>query len=1527
MFCKILFFVLFCSFSFGSTCNFTFVKDLSTTETGYSPSEAIYSNGFLYVNGTRFVKVYNLQDPSNPIGVGNTEKNFSCGDVDWVSKNMNYFPGDNLLFLPTLCKGLRAYNISTPASPVCVGFVDVVSAPMVAPIIIGSKRYAIIAKAQYSYADFSNSVLPGHCNEGDEIPYYSIASGTFLSSPSNLISFEWQGKVYVAIISYTNGFALYDVTGFPGSVSQKFAVSSDKGYGLFFKDGKIYLNTTTGGLKVYSVPSGSYVGGYSNYEYSQAMGVYVDDLYIYLSLGQCVITGGVIILDKNTFSPVVDPFPSTSVYCDQEVDNIMVGVPYNGIAYVYRVARTNLELFKVENCGDYANITLYDYSPKSFDPGAANQSLKITLKNMGNIAATNVQAKLVSSNPSYITVNSPDTQSYGTINPQATKDAYYNITVSPSAQPGTVPFTLNVTSSQGSFTLNFSLTINEPHAILSRNITKNATSNSLDVKYTNTGNAASQSFSLTLNSFTKGVSFTDPTKQFSSIPASGGSQTVNYPYGLQGNCSVLNFISLYLKENPSVSGTPEEYRNVDLLSGTGVYPFIIKDYSTLSKNETTYTLKLYLKNIGQATGNNINVNLSSNRTDISWSVNNQNYGNISVGSTAYKEFTFTAPDGTSGLVTFTADITSQEGCWVYNFNHDLSNIVFQYVDEKHCICGGNCRDLHPDIYEGSSDQAACINFNFKLKNAGSSVANQIPAILEVRDSNPNVEITYNTVNYTLQPNEENWAMEDFMLMINGNFCSGDDSTCPKLKLRLKIPDYSFTKDLDFTVKASTGGGGQPTPCYLAYKSNTLQITESGSDGVVNPGDTVQFTFEIQNTGGTDAPNVVAEISEDSSKEQYITLGTKKVNFGTIKAGQSARNTQPFTFSLSSDAPTGNYYFPLSMTSSCSSTPFTATITIKVSSSTNPTVTLSYQSYTVYGSADPSYLEVGKEQILYVTLKNESTTALPMSQATLSSSEQKVHILTQGYYTILPGKTESAQFKVLVDSTYSGTSILFNIQVQNATVTNPNFYVNVGQSTPPPPTIQAYSIPIAVHAPGANGTFWKTDLFLQNPSSESQTLTIKLLKTDEENQNPPQAQISLSPLGALTVVDVLDSQLFPEFRGYPRAGFLIEFSSSSVPPFVSARIYNDQGSAGTYGQFVPGIPVSNKTRGTAGDIPAYLAGMAKNEKYRANMGLANVSSSYNELVITLIDDQGFPSGSPITKVLAPYNITQLDDIASQTGHSGNIGAFTIKVESNSKVDFVAWGSVVDNVTGDASFVNDQIQPYSKVLIMGVAHAKGTGNTNWRSDFNIYNPSSADLSLLVDYYRYGYDNFKKTTRIGPIPKGGSLIVEDILSEFKGLNENESGFLIAYPEYNVPKNPIISTRTYNDLGVQGTYGQFVSGLDFLNGAATYGKRLAFSGITIDENFRANLGLLNAETETANTITVSLYFKDGNLLSQFQEYMPYPTMAIQINWDVLKGKFKVSSFKDCSIIVEGSGRTFAYISQVDNKTQDPIFILPSLR
>ncbi|MEJ5165550.1 MAG: hypothetical protein WHV67_00805 [Thermoanaerobaculia bacterium] len=476
------------------------------------------------------------------------------------------------------------------------------------------------------------------------------------------------------------------------------------------------------------------------------------------------------------------------------------------------------------------------------------------------------------------------------------------------------------------------------------------------------------------------------------------------------------------------------------------------------------------------------------------------------------------------------------------------------------------------------------------------------------------------------------------------------------------------------------------------------------------------------------------------------------------------------------------------------------------------------------------------------------------------------------------------------------------------------------------TEKSYSIPIVVHSPGAQGTFWKTDLFIQNPSENEMLLTFKLLKANTENSQPPSASLSISANSSITIKDVLNNDHFPEFKGYTMAGLIIDFDSE-IKPYIAARIYNDKGEEGTYGQFVPSMPVLNLLKGPFGDVPSYLFGMVKNAKYRSNMGIANISSEPNEIKISMFDSEGVQVGAIHTLYLLPYNITQINNVASVLGISEDIDCFTLKIESISGKNFIVWGSIVDNITGDASFINDQVQPSDETLIMGVAHASGAVRTNWRTDLNIFNPASKELYLKLNYYRYGYEDFLSFKRLGPIPPGGSIVIEDILSKFNELLENESGFLIVTidPSSKNDKYPIISARTYNDLLEEGTYGQFISGIDFKNSGARKDQKLIFAGITINSNFRANLGIINAESKN-NNISIFLYAKDGRQISQFEQILP-ANKGIQINYNELKDRLGIASFEDCTIILQGTGKILGYVSMVDNKTSDPIFILPAVR
>jgi hypothetical protein len=95
------------------------------------------------------------------------------------------------------------------------------------------------------------------------------------------------------------------------------------------------------------------------------------------------------------------------------------------------------------------------------DPGET-VNLFVTLKNIGNLSATNVSAKLRTSS-SYITLLD-STSFYGTIPQNDTaRGDFYRLSASSSTPPGTIIyFTLSVTSDQGGWDLSFSLTCGQP---------------------------------------------------------------------------------------------------------------------------------------------------------------------------------------------------------------------------------------------------------------------------------------------------------------------------------------------------------------------------------------------------------------------------------------------------------------------------------------------------------------------------------------------------------------------------------------------------------------------------------------------------------------------------------------------------------------------------------------------------------------------------------------------------------------------------------------------------------------------------------------------------------------------------------------------------------------------------------------------------------------------------------------------------------------------------------------------------------
>jgi hypothetical protein len=148
------------------------------------------------------------------------------------------------------------------------------------------------------------------------------------------------------------------------------------------------------------------------------------------------------------------------------------------------------------------------------------------------------------------------------------------------------------------------------------------------------------------------------------------------------------------------------------------------------------------------------------------------------------------------------------------------------------------------------------------------------------------------------------------------------------------------------------------------------------------------------------------------------------------------------------------------------------------------------------------------------------------------------------------------------------------------------------------------------------------------------------------------------------------------------------TSGSV--FANARIYNDQSAngKGTFGQNVPGL-----TRAQAvsqgiivGTVNAVSGNVTGSMNARTNVGLFNPSDSPTSVALQLRTNSGATLATNIIN-LAPWQHMQMP-LSGTAGAAfpfvaGDVGASAVSFLAGSPI--YAYASVVDNVSGDGSFI--------------------------------------------------------------------------------------------------------------------------------------------------------------------------------------------------------------------------------------------------
>ncbi len=480
------------------------------------------------------------------------------------------------------------------------------------------------------------------------------------------------------------------------------------------------------------------------------------------------------------------------------------------------------------------------------------------------------------------------------------------------------------------------------------------------------------------------------------------------------------------------------------------------------------------------------------------------------------------------------------------------------------------------------------------------------------------------------------------------------------------------------------------------------------------------------------------------------------------------------------------------------------------------------------------------------------------------------------------------------------------------------------------------LPSVGHGPGScvGGicTAWRSDVWIFNPSpTQPATVDIFYLQRGAENLNPPKKTITVASGETKELADIV-SNLFTLDNAFGAMQF-----TSNAPVVVTGQIYDanvvTNRGTGTAGQFFAALPAEAAIR--AGQT-ADVIGVAQDSAgvFRTNFGFVETTGNPATVEVQRIDGAGSVLATK-TYVVGGREPKQLSvlDIGGPAGTNQRL-RFRV-VDGTGRI--VAFGSRIDNRTGDPSTIQMSVQPLisifdapsrivplvvpsRRVFLPAVGHAPGAcvGDvcTAWRSDVWMFNSSSATANVDVSFLLRDAENPNPDKRSFTIASGETKEFQDVVLALFGM-DNVFGALEI--DSNVP---IIATGQIYDANVvtnrgTGTAGQFFAGLPE-EVAIGPDQVIDLIGLAQDEQatLRSNVGILETSGNAA-TVEVQRLDGTGNVVAttglglRARELKQFSILNV--------GTSKGINQRIRIRVTEGSGRIVAFGSRLDNRTGDP--------
>ena len=462
----------------------------------------------------------------------------------------------------------------------------------------------------------------------------------------------------------------------------------------------------------------------------------------------------------------------------------------------------------------------------------------------------------------------------------------------------------------------------------------------------------------------------------------------------------------------------------------------------------------------------------------------------------------------------------------------------------------------------------------------------------------------------------------------------------------------------------------------------------------------------------------------------------------------------------------------------------------------------------------------------------------------------------------------------------------------------------------------FLLPAVIHAPGQNGAAWRTDVQVYygapNPAAEPLRMTASFNGTES------QLEIARSTF-------IYDDFVNRLTNGADGQGAVILTTQTPYKPQIWTRTYTVDPSGKTYGQFIPAIELTETTGNStvtpnAEPSKYYLSGLRHDGRYRTNLGVINITSSDILADVTAYDDLRNPLDH-FTLTLAPYTLTPYS-VAKIKNVSNRPVSLVLTVPAGKRI--VGYASLIDGASNDPVYISavsdTELAEYTTSITPGVGHIGA-----WRSDVTIFNPDDRN-EVKFDLEYFDKDGFSRglatNITLGRLQaKNYGDLVRDA-SLFSPAPPDGVGMLKLTARSQQTVYPLTFSRTYNDKGTGGTFGQGIAGITPSRANVIPGKSAIIAGVRAGANYRTNIGLTNT---TGNAISVRVQLLDpvtGAEASSRTYGLPAYASTVELYpfpANITSGAFRIE-------ITGGTGAVWAFASVIDGNSEDPEYVPATL-